>query len=287
MESNLPTTTLADRVKLLMRRQGIESVNELSRQSGVTLSALQRILNGSSRPRPATLRALGTFFGVTPSALLRDLGGRVSEKATFSSTAETLKHLLDDVCLSERELARLTGVSHAVINNIVSGATPNPSDASLHPLARFFSVSINQLRAREPLSPGRMKGESNEYLLRDFPIALVPWSDLALLPDALENDNLKKVFTTFSGSGLYATHAGSPGMVPLVHLGDLLICDYNRNFEDGKLFIVHHFRQGVVIGRIKYGTLHQNLIFSNTDFEKIRLTKGEYRKLGMIREICK
>ncbi|MFM0645032.1 helix-turn-helix transcriptional regulator [Paraburkholderia bryophila] len=168
-------STIAQHIRTLMRRHGIASVNELSKRSGITLSALQALVNGASNPRASTLRVLGNFFGVSPADLASDLAGTDTEPVLLQSTAHVLRYLMDDVCVSERELARLTGVSQKAINNILLGRTATPTDATLALVAEFFSVTTAQLRADQPLDRQRRKGETNERLLRTHRVSTRHW----------------------------------------------------------------------------------------------------------------
>jgi transcriptional regulator with XRE-family HTH domain len=276
---------VAEQVQLLMRRNGISSVNELSRRSGITLSALQALVSGKSNPRPSTLRALGQFFGVNPKDLMSDLGGATAKPVSLRSTAEVLRYLMDDVCVSERELARLTGIAQKTINNILHGRTSTPTDASLNPVAEFFSVTLEQLRAEHPLDRQRRKGETNEHLLQKYQVPLIPWERLSLLPESSADESNERVHTTFSEPTLYATRLGDYfAMAPIMRSHDLLIVDYDTQFSAGEIFIVQTMDDVVVGNYVK--KQHKEVIhFSNPKFEPLLLLKGRYRKLGRVREI--
>ena len=107
---------LAVHIRDLMREAGIGSVNELSRRTGITLSVLQAIVNGVSTPRPSTLRTLSEFFEIDVRMLISDLSGTDTGVTSFKSISEVLRYLIEDICVSERELERLTGVSQQLIN---------------------------------------------------------------------------------------------------------------------------------------------------------------------------
>jgi transcriptional regulator with XRE-family HTH domain len=279
-------SNLAQHVRLLMRQNGITSVNELSKRSGITLSTLQALVNGTSNPRPSTLRVLADFFCVSPRGLISDLSGTDTGPVSFESTSEVLRFLIDDVCISERELSRLTGVSQKIINNILLGRTHTPTDASLIPIAEFFSVSLEQLRAEEKLDMYRRKGENNEHRLQNYHIPLIPWSRLLLLPESLADGSLDQVRTKFSEPELFATKVGNfRAMEPLVRPDDLLIVDYQASFSSGDLFLIQTIDREVVVGNYARKQQTEVIHFSAPKFESMPLLQGRYRKLGLVKEI--
>ena len=63
----------------------------------------------------------------------------------MTSLKNKLKSLLIQENISENELARRTGIAQQVINRMLSGENTNPKIGTLHPLAKYFKVSISQL----------------------------------------------------------------------------------------------------------------------------------------------
>jgi transcriptional regulator with XRE-family HTH domain len=61
------------------------------------------------------------------------------------SLAENLKTLLTRKNISVTELARQTRLPQPVIHRLVNGNTPNPTVFTLSSIAKFFSITINQL----------------------------------------------------------------------------------------------------------------------------------------------
>jgi SOS-response transcriptional repressor LexA len=74
---------------------------------------------------------------------------------------EVLRHLMDEIHISEAELARQTKIPQPTLHRILSGATTSPRGASLAPLAHFFSITINQLLGEDPLPKNRVSGTYN------------------------------------------------------------------------------------------------------------------------------
>lgn len=279
---------LAIHIKHLMRDAGISSVNELSRRTGITLSALQAIVNGTSTPRPATLRTLSEFFGVGTKALISNLSGTDIGVTSFQSTSDVLKFLIADVCISEGELERLTGVSRQLINNIIQGNTKYPRDATLIPLAEFFGVSVAQLRVEEKLDRYREKGKFNDVTETKSQVKIIPWNYLKLLPESLDVNGYGHVLSEFDGSDVYATCVlGACAMEPFIRSGDTLIVDYAADFKKTRTFLVQTNEDEIVVGDYVKSRNKEILVFSDSTREKIELIRGTYRKLGMVLEVRK
>jgi transcriptional regulator with XRE-family HTH domain len=263
-------------------------VNELSRRTGITLSVLQAIVNGISTPRPSTLRTLSEFFGVSTKVLVSDLSGTDIGVTSFQSTSDVLKFLIDDVCVSERELERLTGVSQQLINNIIHGNTKHPKDATLAPLAEFFGVSVAQLRAEEALDRYREKGKFNEVAAAKNKIKIMPWNYLKLLPESLDAEGDGHLFSKFCGNGIYASCVQGPcPMEPFIRPGDTLIVDYAAPFEKARTFLVQTVDSAIVVGDYLKNRSKEVLVFAGSTREPMELKRGTYRKLGMVLEVRK
>ncbi len=245
-------------------------------------------MNGISTPRPSTLRTLSEFFGVSTKVLVSDLSGTDIGVTSFQSTSDVLKFLIDDVCVSERELERLTGVSQQLINNIIHGNTKHPKDATLAPLAEFFGVSVAQLRAEEALDRYREKGKFNEVAAAKNKIKIMPWNYLKLLPESLDAEGDGHLFSKFCGNGIYASCVQGPcPMEPFIRPGDTLIVDYAAPFEKARTFLVQTVDSAIVVGDYLKNRSKEVLVFAGSTREPMELKRGTYRKLGMVLEVRK
>ena len=84
------------------------------------------------------------------------------------SAKDVLKRLMESRAISARKLATETGMNRSTLSSILSGTNESPRDKTLEPLAKFFSVSLGQLRgyeAIEGLSDGSVA--PNEYPILD------------------------------------------------------------------------------------------------------------------------
>src|SRR3989338_6658135 len=62
-----------------------------------------------------------------------------------------LNQLLSNAGISEAKLGRIIGVPRATINRIASGRTPDPRASTLHAIAKYFNVTVDQLLGNQPI----------------------------------------------------------------------------------------------------------------------------------------
>jgi phage repressor protein C with HTH and peptisase S24 domain len=71
----------------------------------------------------------------------------------MNNVAQNLRRLMADAGISENHLSRETGVPQPTIHRIVAGASADPRDGTLRPLAEYFGVTVEQLRTKLPPQP--------------------------------------------------------------------------------------------------------------------------------------
>lgn len=75
------------------------------------------------------------------------------------TVAEVLTILTKREDLSDNDLADRTGVPQPTISRIKSGESRDPRDKTLRPLAKYFGVTVSQLRGDMPLSDSQSPHE--------------------------------------------------------------------------------------------------------------------------------
>ncbi|MBS1223241.1 MAG: peptidase S24-like domain protein [Proteobacteria bacterium] len=78
------------------------------------------------------------------------------------TVAEILTMLMAREGLSDNELAERTGIPQPTISRIKSGDSRDPRDSTLRPLAKYFRLSISQLRGDVPLPTDKVKVAAND-----------------------------------------------------------------------------------------------------------------------------
>jgi SOS-response transcriptional repressor LexA len=101
----------------------------------------------------------------------------------FEKLSDNLNLLMAAMHISADELARRTGLPASTIKKIRNRYNPNPTLATLVPLAQFFSVTLGQLAGAEPLPDARVKeiNKENVKILRHVP--LLSWSEAIVWPN--------------------------------------------------------------------------------------------------------
>lgn len=84
------------------------------------------------------------------------------------STRDVLKKLMTSRDISVRKLSKVLGMNRSTLGSIISGTNESPRDKTLVPIAKYFGVSLGQLRGYEPID-GLTDGSvaPNEYPILD------------------------------------------------------------------------------------------------------------------------
>jgi transcriptional regulator with XRE-family HTH domain len=99
------------------------------------------------------------------------------ENQSDSKISSIMSRLMAEHGLSESELAKQTGISQQVCNQISRGITANPRADTLVSLSKYFDISVGQLIGTEPLDKTRMdkKKNINESPYRSGLAPLLDW----------------------------------------------------------------------------------------------------------------
>jgi SOS-response transcriptional repressor LexA len=187
-----------------------------------------------------------------------------------TNLASILRTLLHNMNLSESELARQTGVGQPVIHRMASGETDNPKIETLRPIAKFFSVSVDQLIGDTPL-PHPFHIEKH--------LTPVPLITLAQAPlwvatkDQMHATEFVQTDVKVNNS-TFAIRLAESTMTPMFPEGTLLIIDPNQSYSNKDFVLAHRknhkqaeFKQLLIDGDNLY------LKPLNPDFKSVQLTK--------------
>lgn len=144
-----------------------------------------------------------------------------------------LRNLMDELNLSESELARRTQVGQPVIHRILSGETDNPRVATLSLIANYFSISISQLIGDVPLPEHRLPGTHNPRLSTWSQVPLLTWEQAAEWPQQKNIQHPQMIATELAvGLNAFALTVKDTTMSPRFNEGMLLIVDPDQTVED-------------------------------------------------------
>ncbi|MBO6566480.1 MAG: helix-turn-helix transcriptional regulator [Pseudomonadales bacterium] len=83
-------------------------------------------------------------------------------------TGEILKKLMETQAISQYGLSLETEINQSTISGILRGRSKSPSDEVLTPIARFFEISLAQLRGYEPIADFGDENSHDNRILRNF-----------------------------------------------------------------------------------------------------------------------
>lgn len=187
--------------------------------------------------------------------------------------AAVLKILLHEKNLSESELARRTGVGQPVIHRMASGETDNPKIDTLRPIAKFFSLSLDQLIGDQPL-PSFIEVQSSHRINH---IPLLSLTEATLWP--AQKSKISTLDHTFTdaevGQLAFAIKLLDDHSLPLFPAGTLLVidpecCSGNRDF------VLLHFAG-------QKGAVLKQLLIDGEDFY-LKPLNPEFKTIAMSRK---
>jgi SOS-response transcriptional repressor LexA len=191
----------------------------------------------------------------------------------MSKLAIIIKSLMREKNISTTELARQINISQPVLHRLSTGETTNPQIATLIPIARFFSVTLDQL-----------VGNTSQLNTPSWTtVPLLTWEQIINWLDQRSSmAPLTKCVSTNipANKNNYAIQVNNSAMLPRFSEGTLLIINPDYIPEDQDFIIVHSkgqkyacFKQLLTDGETSY------LKSLNPDFQTIPLSK-DHRILG-------
>src|SRR5690349_20354810 len=105
--------------------------------------------------------------------------------------AQILNSLLEDKKLRVAELARRIKLPQPTIHRIATGACEHPHLSSLEPIARFFSINVDQLKGYEPIP----------WLDNATKVSLLEWDEVSCWVSAKTKKQYNKFILTDASIG--------------------------------------------------------------------------------------
>lgn len=201
----------------------------------------------------------------------------------MKNLSQILRALMDEMELSESELARRTQIGQPVIHRILSGETDNPRVATLSQIANYFSISISQLIGDAPIPTDRLPGTHQQSICAWSQVPLLTWEQAINWPKQREKiQNPMMIGTDLAiGKQAFALKVKDSTMAPRFIEGMLLIADPDVQINDRDFAILHRegqmhaiFRQILKDGEDIY------LKPLNPDFKTTLMDKTKYRLIA-------
>lgn len=179
-----------------------------------------------------------------------------------TTLSHILKRLMFEKQVRTTELARRVGLKQPTVHRIVEGTSLRPHLSTLEPIARYFAVSVDQLRGIEPL-PWNLFGDSINLGAEEVSVLpILSWEEALFwdqhLPTARQRHQSVIMHKKVSANAFALTVSDS-SMQPQFPAGTQLIIDPDKNIQDrGFVVIALHnhpkaiFRQILVDGQQLY-----------------------------------
>ena len=162
--------------------------------------------------------------------------GLVSVNCNLS---KILNLLIGEKKIKPAELARLTNLPQPTVQRIVAGTTTRPHLSSLEPIAKYFSISIDQLLGLDPI-PWLANKEYLSMQVRHVPVInwneVLPWLN-NIIPTNTENTIISD---TNVGKKTFALTVKDSSMEPVFNIGTKIIIDPEKELKD-RCFVVVKF----------------------------------------------
>lgn len=170
-----------------------------------------------------------------------------------------LKNLITQNKINESELARRTGVTQQVINQIISGKNTNPKLDTLKKIATYFLITISQLIGDEPISSQNIKVNQEHYGWNEIPILSID----KVFDDSIENliKNKESVLLSdlISNDTLFAINLDDDSMEPKFSVNSILVFKIQHSANNGEFILIAD--ENIKAIKFRQVCIRQNEIF--------------------------
>lgn len=190
--------------------------------------------------------------------------------------SSTLKVLMEQHNLTTTELARATGILQPVMHRLVTGGTDNPRIDTILPIAKYFSVTVDQLIGESPLTEQAESTETIEVEQQIIPL-LSQWKDI---PTYLQDPEQKLSYSLINidkstSENTYAVKVKDSTMLPRFVEDSILIINPDLKPENGD-FVIAKIKDvsEPIFKQVLYDGEDIYLKPLNTEFKTIFLEKN-------------
>lgn len=184
-----------------------------------------------------------------------------NEEKPLNTLKKVLSFLMEECDITDADLSRETGIPTSTISRMRLSDT-NPTIATLRPLAKFFSISMDEFVGDKPLDANRLPGLHNPTFFTACKIPLISWD---FILDWLGNN--KTHLKDYCIKWLSSEKEVSPNAFALFILSDsygvahrkgaIIIINPDQSPQDGDLILLKNIHNSSVY--IK------QIIFDGTD----------------------
>lgn len=140
----------------------------------------------------------------------------------FLNLSTVLKKMLFQKGMRPVDLARQLNMPQPTIHRIVEGKSTRPNKTSLEPIAKYFSLNIEQLLGEEPL-PEEKETKNHNSISKIKYVPIIDWD--AMFGDKKEDVKNKIPFFDHISDNGFATIMSDASMEPFIQRNSIIIFD--------------------------------------------------------------
>ena len=204
----------------------------------------------------------------------------------FDKLSDNLNMLMTDAHISADELARRTSIPASTIKKIRNRNNPNPTLATLLPLAQYFSVTLDQFIGITSLSKEPIKGLFQGDIRVVYDIPILSWSEAVDWP-CTRNQAHETVASEYDYShNAYALVVEDDGWECLAQ-GTVLLVDPALVAEHRDFVII--YKEGQVAPTLKQVLYDEDQVYLKPFIQGYNIAKftDEHNILGVVVEYKK
>lgn len=154
---------------------------------------------------------------------------------------EILSRLMFEKKIRTAELARRINLPQPTVHRIVTGTSPKPHLSSLVPLAKFFGISVEQLKGIEPISWLALPESTRMVQAGWQEIPVITWEDVTTWHQQAA-EIYQPAETIFSDAHAstksFILRMNDASMAPQFPIGTLLVIDPEKPIKDRSFVVV-------------------------------------------------
>jgi transcriptional regulator with XRE-family HTH domain len=198
----------------------------------------------------------------------------------------TLEYLIKERGINTQQLHKYTGISLSTLRRLRLNKENNPTLASLVPIAKYFSITVDQLIGIQPLEERLAVSKFTVPKLEATKVPIIAWENTLKCNKARQEQALSSLLISdvYLSKAAYALIIKKSQWNNLL-AGSLLVIDPQLEFNDRDFIIVSEKTQ-------QFPQLYQVLIFEKKNYLKLSDFNAEiipftnnYKNLGVVTQI--
>ena len=215
---------------------------------------------------------------------------KITDEKLGLGLGKTLAFLMKECDIDDARLSRETGVPASSISRMRLNPDSNPTASTLRPIAKFFSVSIDQLLGDEPFSTNRLPGTHNPT---PFTAAKIPIVDWELIPSFNQTEQIENKIQSSEwistekevSASAFALIIPTDSLGLALRKGSLVIIDPQVEQRDGDLILLQEQADDSLVIKQFLKDGNECYIKSvNPEIKGLKLLPSDVQVIGVIIE---